>query len=144
MNMTLLRQVAESDGVYGTLTSEDNAFSCVTLEHAYDSGLGNGTYSPKLPNGTYTCQRGQHQLESMTTPFTTFQIMNVLGHTNILLHFGNYNKDSNGCVLLGRRIVPNPSASGENMITSSRNTFNAFMDLQEDVDQFTLTVKDQV
>jgi len=140
MNLKLVNQVKEADGIFGTLTSEDGTFSCVTLQHAYDSGLGNGSFEPKLPSGTYICQRSMHQLEGMTAPFETFQIMNVPNHTNMLIHAGNYNNDSDGCVLVGRRIVPNPDAPGSNMITSSKNTFNAFMDLQKGVDQFTLTV----
>ncbi len=142
MNMILTNKIKEADGIFGILESEDGDFSCVTLQHAYDSGNGNGTYEPKLPTGTYTCQRSQHQLLGMAQPFETFQIMNVPGHTNVLIHMGNYNRDSDGCVLVGRRIVPNPDGSGVNMISSSLNTFNALMDFQKGNDQFSLIVKD--
>lgn len=147
MNLTLTRSVKEADGIFGVLTNQDDTFSCVTLEHAYDAGNGDGSYTAKLAPGVYTCKRGQHQLEGMTSPFETFQVMDVPSFqdkpvTNILLHVGNFFEDSHGCILLGRRIAPRDPPESGNMITSSKNTFNAFMDLQKGVDAFTLTVKD--
>ncbi len=142
MNMILTDKAKEVDGIFGTLESEDGSFSCVTLQHAYDSGLGDGSFAAKIPPGTYNCVRGQHHLLGMPAPFTTFEITGVPGHTNLLFHVGNFNEDSEGCVLLGRRIAPRDPPEIGNMITSSRNTFNAFMDLQIDVDSFTLTVRD--
>lgn len=140
MNLILNRTEYESDGIFGQLLDENNNIICVTLEHAYDSSNGDGSYAPKLPAGIYTCERGQHQLANMKAPFTTFEIMNVPGHTNILYHVGNYNKDSEGCVLLGQEIS---SFEGHNVITHSKAAFQKFMELQENIDQFTLTVKDK-
>lgn len=134
MNLKLTRTSYDPDGIFGILFDENNQQVAVTLEHSFNS-------EPKIPLGVYTCKRGQHQLEGMASPFTTFQVMNVPNHTNILIHMGNYNKDSDGCVLVGRGVAPNPDAPSENMITSSLNTFNKLMDLQKDVDQFTLTVE---
>lgn len=142
MNLTLERKAREADGVFGVLTDETGNFTCVTLEHAYDSGHGDGSYTSKLQPGTYKCVRGLHRLHGMTNSFETFEITGVVGHTNILFHVGNFNEDSEGCVLLGRRIAQRDAPETGNMITSSRNTFNAFMDLQKGVDAFNLTVKD--
>lgn len=141
MNLTLTRTDKKEDGIFGVLTDEQGKQIAVSLEHAYDSGNGDGSYEPKLQSGVYKCVRGEHRLHSQLMPFTTFEITGVVGHTGILFHIGNYNEDSNGCVLLGRRILPSPLPSSDNMITSSRNTFNAFMDLQKGVNEFTLTVK---
>lgn len=143
MNLILTRNLFQPDGIFGELQDETGTQVAVTLEHAYDAGHGDGSYAPKLQPGTYLCRRGPHQLHGMTEPFITFEITGVVGHTNILFHWGNYNKDSEGCVLLGRRIVPNPDAPSDLMITSSRNTFLKFLDLQRDLDSFTLTVKDK-
>jgi hypothetical protein len=77
----------------------------------------------------------------MAQPFTTFEITGVPGHSNILFHIGNYNKDSEGCVLLGRGITE--AQSGDQMITMSNTTFKYFMDNQAGVDTFILTVKDK-
>lgn len=133
MNLTLKNDDFLADGIFGTLSDENNQTLCVTLQHAYDSANGDGSFLPKLPPGVYKCVRGQHQLASMHQPFTTFEITGVLGHTNILFHQGNYDKDSEGCVLLG------VARSGD-MILHSAIAFKQFMQLQDGIDFFTLTV----
>lgn len=142
MNLTLTRTEKRDDGIFGILSDEAGLQVAVTLEHAYDAKLGNGSYAPKLPAGTYKCVRGPHRLHGMTADFETFEITKVPGHTGMLFHWGNYNRDSNGCVLLGRRRAPVGVNNTTDMITSSRNTFQKFMDLQRNVNEFTLTVKD--
>lgn len=137
MNLTLSRNDYREDGIFGIITDEASKQIAVSLEHAYDSGNGDGSYAPKVPAGVYKCVRGQHRLASMKQNFTTFEVTNVPGHTNILFHTGNYNHDSEGCILLGRAYGGQPR-----MIEQSKMTFEAFMALQDGVDQFTLTVKD--
>ncbi len=134
MNLTLTRYECKDIGIFGDLTDETGARVCFTLEHAYDSGLGNGSYAPKVPSGTYTCKRSQHQLAHMDFPFTTFQIMNVPNHTNILFHSGNFNADSDGCVLVG-------TTSYQERLFQSMAAFKKFMEIQNGVDEFTLIVK---
>lgn len=136
MNITLTRNQNTPEGIFGNFTDENGNQVCVTLEHAYDDGSGN--WSAKIPAGTYTCQRGQHQLTGMANSFETFEVTNVPGHTNILIHMGNFDKDSEGCILVGRAIAGSGSSE---MITSSVLTFNAFMQLQAGLDTFTLTVQ---
>lgn len=143
VSMTLTRTQNQEDGILGTLKGNDLGFHCVTLEHAYATleyahgGASNG-FLPKLPTGTYTCVRGPHRLHGMTDDFTTFEITNVPGHTNILFHWGNYNRDSEGCVLLGDKM--SSTDNGEAMITSSRLTFSEFMRYLDGVNEFILTV----
>jgi hypothetical protein len=133
MDLTLKRNDYTPEGIFSTLTDESGAVIAITLDHAYDSGHGDGSYQPKLRPGTYSCIRGTHRLHNMTHDFETFEITGVKGHTNILFHAGNFNKDSDGCVLLGNE------RHGD-MIMNSKVTFSYFMSLQEGVDQFTLTV----
>lgn len=137
MNLKLHRSLFLHDGIFGELTNEQNVKVASTLEHAYDSGNGDGSFKPKLQNGTFTCVKGQHRLEHMKAPFTTFEITGVTGHTNILFHTGNYNEDSNGCVLLGENVQ---SVGKMHMVVFSKITFTKFMDSLKDVDRFTLTV----
>src|SRR5258708_4198840 len=139
MNLTLTRNQQRSDGIFGNLIDENNNEIAVTLEHAYVNP--DGSFDPKLPVGIFTCQRSQHQLEGMASPFITFEIMAVPGHSNILFHWGNYNQDSSGCVLVGRRVLPNPDDSSSLMITSSKNTWLKLMDIQNGIDSFQLTVR---
>ncbi len=142
MNLKIIRYTPSYDGVFGELSTGDGKSFGVTLEHAFSDTLDQGPFWAKVKDGTYTCKRGEHQLHN-SPKFITFEVTGVEGHQGILFHVGNYNKDSEGCILLGRRIVHNPDAEGR-MITSSKNTFNKFMDLQKNVDEFTLTVVTQV
>ena len=131
MDITLSRTDKKETGIFGKFTNSDGATVALTLEHAYEQP--DGSWESKLPAGTYVCVRGQHQLASMTHPFETFAISNVPGHTNVLIHMGNYDRDSEGCVLVGKAIVGD-------MITHSLETFNDFMAAQEGLNQFNLTV----
>jgi hypothetical protein len=123
MDMTLTRTSFEDTGVYGALAGGD--FKCVTLEHAYEDD------QPKLLPGVYICVRGQHTLHS--GPIETFEITGVPGHTGVLIHPGNAESASEGCVLVGEARV-------SDMITNSRVTFAAFLALHDGVDSFQLTV----
>lgn len=138
MHLILTHDEFAQDGVFGRLVTEIDDELAVTLEHVYLHPEGN-VVSNKIPVGSYECVRGQHLLHGMPQSFTTFEVMGVPGHTGILFHWGNYNKDSDGCILLGQSIALQPN--GERMITNSRATFEKFMELQAGVDSFQLTVK---
>ncbi len=140
---TLRRTDKRSDGVFGEFSFEVDpnlpnlfAFFAYTLEHAYDDGQGG--WQAKLPEGVYTCVRGTHALHN-GIPFETFEITGVAGHKGILFHAGNFNRDSEGCVLLGRDVAINPN-TGEEMVTGSKAEFAAFMARLDGVDSFQLEV----
>jgi hypothetical protein len=123
-----------ADGIFGKLEKEDGTFVCYTLEHSYDN-------KPKLADGEYVCKRGPHRLHGMTQDFITFEIMGVpdfngVAVTGVLFHWGNYNKDSEGCVLMGATEMPT-------MIGTSVQTWSAFMTSMNGVDAFGLTVRSQ-
>lgn len=131
MDLVLTRIWCNRSGIFSYLTA-DGIKIAATLEHAYyDESY--DLWRPKIPNGEYKCIRGMHQLAGMTAPFETFEIANVPGHSKILFHVGNFNKDSEGCVLLGENIQAN-------MVTNSRESFEKFMKLQSDIDSFQLLV----
>ena len=131
MDVELVRTAFLPEGIFGLLSPDGASLLLYTLEHSYSDGTG---FVPKIPPGTYTCVRGIHQLAGMAQPFETFEIQGVAGHTNLLFHVGNYNQDSEGCVLLGL------SRQDNTTILHSKEAFDAFMKLQDGVDQFTLTV----
>jgi hypothetical protein len=139
MRLTLQRLNFRSDGIFGILTDEDRSQVAVTLEHAYPA-IGQG-FSAKIPEGTYTCQRSLHRLHGMDTDFETFEVMNVPDHTGILFHWGNWNRDSEGCVLLGRETHLEDEGS---MVTDSRDTFKLFMARASGLDTFELVVQNTV
>ena len=131
--MILTRNKINEYGVFGELTQDDGTHIAYTLEHNFDG-------QPKVAAGTYTCVRGEHRLNGMTDDFTTFEITGVSDFqgrhvSGILFHWGNYNKDSEGCVLLGTGVT-------DTMVTNSRSAFENFMTkvLPLDCQSFTITI----
>ena len=138
MNLILTRTTYRRDGIFGAIVADETgAHICLSLEHSYLQA--DGTFAAKLPVGAYQCVRGPHRLHGMQSDFETFEISGVVGHSNILFHWGNFNKDSEGCVLVGEHLIK--QADGTEMIDNSRYTFAKFMALQAGVNVFTLTVK---
>lgn len=136
MKLNLIRNHITKDGVFGELTCEGSNFKLYTLEHAYlipEKAI----YAPKLKAGAYLCKRGPHKLHGMVNSFETFEITGVEGHQGILFHVGNYNKDSEGCVLLGTGVDLNCRA-----IYGSKDGFEKFMDLLVTRESFDLVVSD--
>lgn len=129
MQITLTRNDNKASGIFSTLQTPDNSYQ--TLEHAYLQP--DGAYLPKIPPGTYTCIRGTHRLHDMTSGFETFEITGVEGHTGLLFHWGNYNKDSEGCVLVGEKRVGD-------MVINSKEAFSIFMARLAGVNQLELKV----
>jgi hypothetical protein len=99
MDLQLIRKEKISCGIFGDLRDESGHLICVTLEHAFHEP--HDQYEAIIPIGSYNCVRGKHRLLGMTRDFDTFEITHVPGHSQILFHWGNYNKDSKGCILLG-------------------------------------------
>jgi hypothetical protein len=129
MTLRLKRIWYKDVGIFGELTSVTDKHYCYTLEHSYNK-------LPKLPNGSYTCKRGTHQLHS-GAPFETFEVTGVPGHTGILFHKGNTQADSEGCILLGQNMTADA-------VTESKLAFEAFLLLTKGAESFTLIVKDGV
>lgn len=130
MDLILKRKLWLQAGIFGMLYSGDEQIA-VTLEHAFE--ISDAVFRPIIPQGIYACQRGSHRLNGMDQDFETFEILGIAGHSGLLFHAGNFNKDSEGCVLLGDEMMGL-------MITNSRATFAKFMALQVGVSQFQLSV----
>jgi hypothetical protein len=142
MNLKLIRNRFDENGIFSRLESEDGKELFHTLEHAYPEGGYRGpggvliplTYRPKIPHGTYRCVRGEHCLYVGGNFFETFEVKKVPGCHGILFHVGNYNRDSEGCILLGM-------TSNSEMVLQSGIAFKKFMELMRGRDEFFLEVK---
>ena len=121
----LIRTECNLNGIFGFIMICDHFF-CYTLEHSYEG-------KSKVPTGLYTCTRGNHILKSGKS-IETFEVMNVPGHSGILFHYGNYNSDSDGCILLGYSETPL-------MVKDSCDAFQGFMKEFDGIDSFTLMVE---
>lgn len=149
MDCTLRRTDRRPDGIFSILAAASGVFSCKTLDHAYpttaydQAGAVISTgWSPKLIPGVYTCVRGMHTLLTESgEPVTCarFEITGVDGYKGILIHKGNVNNDSDGCVLTGLSI--GVSSLGVWSLVSSEIAFDTFMQMQIDVDSFQLVVE---
>lgn len=140
MNLMLDSFKSSKGGVLGCLFMEDGEMIAVTMEHAYESGVEG--YAPKIPAGTYRCVRGMHRLHKaggLTEPFDTFEVTGVAGHTGLLFHKGNFNRDSQGCILVGEAFA-DIDQDGYQDVTQSGVAFTKFMALQDGVDEFELRV----
>jgi hypothetical protein len=119
MNFTLNVTRKSAGGIFGTLTSDD-VWKCVCLQHAYE--LPDGSYSAKVAPGTYTCElRYSTKLNRMVYGLLDVPPFQGIPVTDIEIHIGNTNADSEGCILLGQAIVGDA-------ITNSKDTFEEFMD----------------
>lgn len=138
MNLRLTRSQFRPDGIFGELVTEDGEFVADTLEHPYPGyGPADPFWVPKVSVGTYQCVR--HKPNHL--PYETFELLDVpkfMGKTvtGILIHRGNTEADSQGCILLGRIIK-----SGKGwLLADSRKTFERFMALQDGIEKFLMLI----
>lgn len=134
MNMSVLRTKYLSDGVFGVMRSEDGQFQVDTIEHAYfQSGITGGTWAPKIPAGTYTCERRF----SPHFGYEVFEITKVPNCTYIEIHIANTENDVHGCIGLGESLG---TLNGLDAVLQSGIAFRDFMMIQRDVNFFQLTI----
>lgn len=133
--ITLIRKSFTNNGVFGELVLEKHTF--FTLERSY-LNKSNKIFT-KVKDGVYTCKKGIHRLKAEGPDFETFEIKGVKGHWGILFHVGNYNEDSDGCVLIG--LGMGSRMNGDKMITSSKQAFKKFMDLLAEDQEVKLIVR---
>lgn len=153
MNLRSKRVMFRSDGIFSEVfDAATGGKVMVVLEHAYhrnDPQVVNSRnaypgqeWIPKVGAGTFVCQRGAHRLHGMTADFVTFEITGVTGHQGILFHWGNFNDNSDGCLLTGEVFAEAPQGSAHiEMVTNSRKTFERFMQAQQGLDRITIVVE---
>jgi len=125
------------DGVFGVLTDDYNGLRMAyTLEHAYPNGDPVNGYIQKIPPGVYLCVLGTHQLEH-GSPVQLYMLLNVPGHDRCLLHNGDFNCDSDGCILLGESILKNTVWQ----LVNSVKTLGNFMAMNKGFVNIQLTVQ---
>lgn len=90
MTYTLTRISQSEDGTFGTLSDESGVQLCVTCEPSPDEA------HPCIPAIKYRCipHNGEHWKN-------VWEVANVPGRSAILIHAGNSEKDTLGCIVVG-------------------------------------------
>ena len=112
MKKAILKRISENeDQTFGVLLIGSTPV-CVTLELPWRNNERNIS---RIPRGEYICR-------AVKSPKfgETFEICDVPNRGHILFHRGNYNTDTQGCVLVGTGF--NPAG-----ITGSKKAFSEFM-----------------
>jgi hypothetical protein len=114
MKATLTRYHSDNAATLGLLkVAHINHQPLFTLENPWKDNARNVSC---IPAGTYQCK-----------PFNgekfknVYEVCNVPGRSAILIHVGNYEKDTSGCVLVGLGVDPARSAP---MIMKSTNAMH--------------------
>ena len=95
-------------------------FECFGLEDQHQDVK--VMHETRIPNGTYDVKLreygGHHERYKKKFDFHKgmLQVMDVPGFTDILIHIGNTEKDTSGCLLLGESIT---QKNGEMLLVSS-------------------------
>ena len=131
MRLALSRFLYRADGIVGRLLDEQDQQLAVTLEHAYDTP----TPHAKIPAGVYRCVWRDHPAKGWA-----FELQDVPGAEGILIHAGNYETDSQGCILLGEAFHVDAKLGA--MLTNSWRAFAKLLIRLHTVTEFTLVVQD--
>jgi hypothetical protein len=86
-----------------------------------------------IPSGAYTARR-----KISPTHGETFEICDVPGRSDILIHVGNVASETKGCVLVARGWQ---RLNGQPALFDSKIGFDLFMRFYRDVNDFTLTIR---
>jgi len=133
MNFVLKRLTKDTEiPTFGVLFHEGQIPFALTLERPWrnnEHGISCITPAP-----LYVCKR------IVSPKFgNTFQVMNVPGRDEILIHKGNIQEDSHGCILIGEQFG---SLQDEPAVLAAKEGFAELMRLTSAIDEFNLEIKD--
>jgi len=118
---------SHSNGMFGVMKIDKELF-CFTLE---PPNLLNKPNVSCIPCGQYICSRTDSSFGK------TFIVENVPNRKDILFHYGNTIKDTEGCIILGSKLG---NLSLRKAVMESRNIFYDFINKMENEEKFHLTV----
>jgi len=129
MRFRLQRVFRSAHGVFGVLAVDRVGAwypLAVTLERADDH------LEPVIPAGKYKLEPTRFNRGN----YPTYEVTPVKGHSRVLLHVGNFERDTEGCVLVA-------SSFEETWVSGSKRAFERFMDVAGGVDSHVLEVRDE-
>lgn len=85
-----------------------------------------------IPSQQYLCKRWVSPKYG-----ETFRVLDVPGRSSILFHWGNWQENTGGCILLGTTILKERRGIG-----NSKKAFRLFMKMVKNYDLIHLTIKE--
>lgn len=119
MKLFLTRLDATDHGIFGHLTCDGDPFNCVTLER----------HDISIPVGTYKVTLYQSPTKGLVP-----LLHDVPNREMIEIHWGNYETDSLGCILVGME-------RDGFAIDSSKSAFQSLMNVLNGCDDISITIK---
>jgi hypothetical protein len=107
--------IGEAVAIYG-----DNSIEFVTLEPSW---IFNKSNVSCIPAGCYNAKKRHSSREGRH-----FQVLDVKDRSYILIHSGNYRKNTEGCILVGSRFQLLNSDQMVDVV-NSRNTLSSLRDI---------------
>ena len=119
MEIVVQRKESDQDSTIGTM-SINGEFFCYTLEDP--------VREVKIPNVTAIPEGRYEVIINFSNRFQRQMplLLNVPNYEGVRIHYGNYSKDTDGCILLGM-------TEGKDFIGQSRNAFKDFMEVLSQV-----------
>lgn len=132
-----LQRFAEGlDGTLGTL------MGLATLE---EEDRNNERGESRIPAGVYTCRPSRYHAGG----YDTWEVTDVPGRSRILIHAGNTEENTAGCILVGLQhgtleVVDEETGQRrrKSAVLRSRDGFRQFMDLLSNLDAWELEIAD--
>lgn len=90
-NYTIERHIISNKAILGIWKDEKGFELCRTLENPIRQTIKDSA----IPCGTYEC------VKDNTGKFQFYKVLNVPNRSNIEIHQGNYESDTEGCILIG-------------------------------------------
>lgn len=121
----------------GKMTLE-NGWSCTTLENPW---LDNQRKISCIPEGTYKLRKRISPIVNRTSKNEFdegWEVVGVEGRSLIMVHIGNYERNTHGCILTGEGYSYHQTEGFT--VTSSANAFRQFMYHLNQEEEHTLTI----
>jgi len=126
MYLKLTRTYQDDYQTQGELQVVENSsilYKCKTLELPWRD---NQRRVSRIPNGIYPV------IKHISPNFgKSLWIQDVPDRSEILIHVGNYNRDTLGCILVGKEFI-DIDGDGHKDVTNSRKTINELYDIVVD------------
>lgn len=131
-----IRRIATGpDGTPGVIKYKNWPF-IISLEPEWKDNrpASPGVQGSCIPAGTYICKRVDSPKYG-----DTFEITDVQNRTHVLFHWGNFEDNSEACILTGEKFEP---VDGRRAIQESKTAFKQLMKLMENDDEFRVIIVD--